>query len=90
MNKKIGRAPPDWTYTFLDLDFGEQFVSRDRIADALGISIDTFRKKLSRLQKQPRCYLFRLPSGQKTFKYEIKEIRAIIMEHVKDWHDKDY
>lgn len=87
MNKKIGRAPPDWVYKLLDLKFQDEFVSRDEIAQKLDISIDTFRKKISRLEKKPFEFEYTLQSGQKTVAYDKDELREIFLEHVKDWDD---
>jgi biotin operon repressor len=89
MNKKTGRAPPDWVYKLLDLKFKDEFVSREEIAKLLNISIDTFRKKISRLETKPFEFEYTLHSGQKTVAYDKDELREIFLEHVKDWDDKD-
>lgn len=90
MNKRIGRAPPQWVYDFLDLKFKGEYVSRDEIAARLNISVDTLRKKISRLSKQPTVYDIKLNSGQTGGAYDIDEIREIFLQHIKDWDDPDY
>lgn len=84
---KIGRAPPEWVYKFLDLKFDGEFVSREELAQKLDISIDTLRKKISRLNRKPFEYEFRKNSGQKTVAYDKDELREVFLEHVKEWDD---
>lgn len=85
MCKRIGRAPSDWVYKFLDLRFESEYVSRSEICERLGISVDTLRKKVKRLDSNIFEYEITLNSGQKSVAYDVDHLRELFLSHIQDW-----